>query len=207
MWDEPFDPSLIGKVDMVIWRGQSILNKQEVCHMSKSTKRICLTALGIALYCSLSLSMKIPLGVGHIAVDLGYIVLAVYAYYLDGISAAVVGGCSAAIMSLLTGWFSLEWVLANIAIGFICGGFYNRTGSAKSVLQNICLTVAAVGLGMLVIKTVVSCWMWNIPVLVKLPKSVTAWVVDSIVMSIGVLLAPKLPLKAQDQQLPTIIAV
>lgn len=56
--------------------------------MSKNTKRICLTALGIALYCALSLSMKVPLGVGHIVVDLGYVALAVYAFYMGGISAA-----------------------------------------------------------------------------------------------------------------------
>lgn len=155
------------------------------------TKRICMTALGIALYCALSMSMKIPLGVGHIAVDLGYIVLAVYAYHMGSISAAVVGGCSAAIMSILSGWFSLEWVLANTAIGLICGRFYKRDSTSQAVFWNIGLTVMAVGLGMLIIKTTVSCWLWSIPVLVKLPKSITAWVIDSIVMCGGVCLAPR----------------
>lgn len=155
------------------------------------TKYLCTTALGIALYCALSMSMKIPLGIGHIAVDLGYIVLAVYAYHMGGISAAIVGGCAAAIMSILTGWFSLEWVLANIAVGLICGRFYNRGRSRRATLWNTGLTVLTVGLGMLVIKTAVSCWLWSIPVAVKLPKSVTAWVVDSIVMSAGVCIAPK----------------
>lgn len=155
------------------------------------TKRICMTALGIALYCALSMSMKIPLGVGHIAVDLGYIVLAVYAYQMGSISAAIVGGCSAAIMSILTGWFSLEWVLANIAIGLICGRFYNRGRNSNAVLWNIGLTVMAVGIGMLIIKTAVSCWLWSIPVLVKLPKSITAWIIDTIVMCGGVCIAPR----------------
>lgn len=156
------------------------------------TKRICVTALGIALYCALSMSMKIPLGVGHIAVDLGYIVLAVYAYHMGSISAAIVGGCSAAIMSILTGWFSLEWVLANTAIGLICGRFYKRDSNSQATFWNIGLTVMAVGFGMLIIKTTVSCWLWSIPVLVKLPKSITAWIIDSIVMCGGVCIAPRL---------------
>lgn len=160
------------------------------------TKRICVTALGIALYCALSMSMKIPLGVGHIAVDLGYIVLAVYAYHMGSVSAAVVGGCSAAIMSILSGWFSLEWVLANVAVGLICGHFYehctyDKHHTTPTYVRNAVVTVLAVGLGMLVIKTAVSCWLWSIPVLVKLPKSITAWVVDSIVMCGGVCIAPR----------------
>lgn len=154
------------------------------------TKYICMTALGVALYCALSMSMKIPLGVGHIAVDLGYIVLAVYAYNMGSVSAAVVGGCSAAIMSILAGWFSLEWVLANVAVGLICGHCY-RHNPADENISNCIITVLAVGLGMLVVKTAVSCWLWSIPVLVKLPKSITAWVIDSIVMCGGVCIAPR----------------
>lgn len=154
------------------------------------TKKICLTALGIALYCALSMSVKIPLGVGHIAVDLGYIVLAVYAYHMGSVPAAIVGGCSAAIMSILSGWFSLEWVLANVAVGLICGRFYERS-TYSAYIRNAIVTVLAVGLGMLVIKTAVSCWLWSIPVLVKLPKSITAWVIDSIVMCGGVCIAPR----------------
>ena len=159
------------------------------------TKRICMTALGVALYCALSMSMKIPFGIGHIVVDLGYIVLAVYAYHMGSISAAVVGGCSAAIMSILSGWFSLEWVLANIAVGLICGHFYKcrihgKLHTAATYIHNVIVTILAVGLGMLVIKTAVSCWLWSIPILVKLPKSITAWVIDSIVMCVGVCIAP-----------------
>lgn len=96
------------------------------------TKYICVTALGIALYCALSMSMRIPLGIGHIAVDLGYVVLTVYAYNMGSLSAAIVGGCAAAIMSILTGWFSLEWVLANAFVGLVCGRFYDKTNTKRA---------------------------------------------------------------------------
>lgn len=157
-----------------------------------TTRYTCTAAIGIAVYCALSMSMRIPLGIGHIAVDLGYMALAVYAYNIGSTSAAIVGGCSAAIMSTLTGWFSLEWVLANIFIGLICGRFYDKSDTKKAMLRNVGLTVAVVGVGMLVIKTAVSCWMWSIPVLVKLPKSIAAWVTDSIVMCVGIPLAKRL---------------
>lgn len=156
------------------------------------TMYICTTAIGIAIYCTLSMSMRIPLGIGHIAVDLGYIALAVYAYNIGSTSAAIVGGCSAAIMSTLTGWFSLEWALANIFIGLICGRFYDKSKTKKAIIWNVFLTVIVVGIGMLVIKTAVSCWMWSIPVLVKLPKSIAAWVTDSIVMCLGIPIAMRL---------------
>lgn len=155
------------------------------------TRYLCTTAIGIALYCALSMSMKIPLGVGHIVIDLGYIAFAIYAYYMGSICAATVGGVSAAIMSVLSGWFSAEWVLANTVIGLICGRFYKRDTCGSICIYNMVVTVLAVAIGMLVIKTAVSCWLWSIPVLVKLPKSITAWIIDSIVMCVGVFIAPK----------------
>ena len=153
------------------------------------TKYLCMTAIGIALCCALSLSMKIPLGIGHIAIDLGYIAFALYAYYMGSVSAAIVGGASAAIMSVLSGWFSAEWVLANVAIGLICGRLYRR--SKNACIFNMVVTVVAVAVGMLFIKTTVSCFLWSIPILVKLPKSIAAWVTDSIVMCLGVFIAPR----------------
>lgn len=95
-------------------------------------------------------------------------------------------------MSILTGWFSLEWVLANISVGLICGRFYDRSNTRRATLWNVGLTVLAVAIGMLVIKTAVSCWMWSIPVLVKLLKSIAAWVTDSIVMCDAIPLARRI---------------
>lgn len=64
------------------------------------TKDICLTALGIALYVCVSMLIKIPV-VGHISLDLGYIVLAVYCYTYGGISGAIVGCCGCFLVSLI----------------------------------------------------------------------------------------------------------
>lgn len=159
--------------------------------MSK-TKNITIIAIGIALYCALSLSMRIPLGIGHIAIDLGYVVLAVYAYNVGGVSAAIVGGCAAGIMSILSGWFSLEWILANVFIGVMCGCLYNRTETKKAIAWNVLITIIAVAIGMIVIKTTTSYVLYAIPPLVKLPKSIAAFITDAIVMSLSIPLAMRL---------------
>lgn len=161
--------------------------------MSKNLKFITTTAIGIALYVVLSMTAKIPV-IGHISLDLGYIVLAVYCYLFGGISGAIVGGAGCVLVSLVSsGWFPPGWMLGNILIGIICGAFYamdNKTGN-RSVF-NVLLTVMAVVVGVAMIKTVVECILYGIPLAVKLPKNAVAAAMDALVMSIGAVFAPRL---------------
>lgn len=55
-----------------------------------NTKKISITALGIALYVVLSMTVKIPL-IAHISLDLGYIVFAFYCYHFGTVSGMIVG--------------------------------------------------------------------------------------------------------------------
>lgn len=154
-------------------------------------KSIALTAMGIALYAVLSMTVKIPL-IGHIAVDLGYIVLGVYAYCFGVIPGMVVGCCGAAIISTLTGWFAPGWALGNLLVGLICGVFFDRSGTRMALLKNILITWGAVALGIMGIKTVVDCVLYQSPWQLKLLKDTVATVVDSLAMCFGVWLAPKI---------------
>lgn len=86
-------------------------------------KYIAMVAMGISLYTVLSMTIKIPL-IGHIALDLGYVVLGVFAYCMGAIPGAIIRACGAAIISTLTGWFAPGWVLGNLLIGFFCGLLY-----------------------------------------------------------------------------------
>lgn len=152
------------------------------------TKTITITALGIALYVVVSMFLKIPLGVGHLALDLGYIVLAVYCYSMGPIIGAIVGGAGCTIVSLISsGWFPLGWLLGNILIGYTCGRWYKE----EKTTFNCVLSIAAIVLGVLGIKTIVECLMFSIPLVVKLPKNGVAALTDSIVMCLGVIIAPK----------------
>ena len=157
------------------------------------TKTIALTALGIALYIVMSLTLKIPL-VGHISVDLGYIALAVYCYHFGYIIGAIVGSCGCALMSTLVyGMFPPGWFVGNIIIGTICGLFYYRNGR-KRLLKNILITVVTVFVGVALTKTIMECMIFDIPFAVKFPKNCVAFVCDAVAMSIGAAIAPKVPI-------------
>lgn len=154
------------------------------------TKKICLTALGIALYVCVSMLIKIPV-IGHISLDLGYIVLAVYCYIYGGVSGAIVGSCGCFLVSLIaSGWIAIGWPLGNFLVGALCGMVYTRTkGKRGAVLINTAVTVAAVFIGVAVIKTVVECALYSLPVTVKFAKNLAAFSMDAIVMCIGLYIA------------------
>ena len=157
--------------------------------MKFTTKKICITALGVAFYVSLSMAVKIPIPVGHLALDLGYIVLANYCYFFGPYVGMVVGGAGCVLVSLLvSGWFPAGWLLGNILIGAVCGLFYRR----DKTLWNVVVSVVAVLLGILGVKTLVECVLYDIPLVVKLPKNTVAAVMDAAVMALSPLVWRKL---------------
>lgn len=156
--------------------------------MNKTTKYVCLVALGTALYVVLSFFIKIPL-IGHIGLDLGYIAIAVYAYHFGCVPAMLTGALGCTLVSvLLYGWFPPGWFLGNVIIGAACGYAYKY----RNLSLSICVTAASVFVGIVVVKTVVECLMFGIPVAIKVPKNAVAAVADFIVMCIGLLIAPRI---------------
>lgn len=154
--------------------------------MSK-VKKITLTAVGIALYVVVSMLLKIPM-IGHISLDLGYIVLAFWCMMFGPVSAALVGCGGAFLVSLIaSGWIAFGWPLGNLLIGAVCAILYKPDKPVRNVL----ITVLMVFIGVLGIKTAVECPLYGIPILVKIPKNFVAAVADSITMGIGALLAGK----------------
>lgn len=151
----------------------------------KNTRHIAIAAIGIALYVVLSSTVRIPLA-GHISVDLGFIALAVYAYHLGPFYAGIVGGLGCTISSLLfSGWFPLGWLLGNTFIGVVCGKAFKK----EKTVWNIFVSVLAVVVGIIGIKTAVECYLYNIPLAVKISKNSIAALTDSIAMVIGVTVA------------------
>lgn len=206
--DHFFPPCEKDEKDIVAWgEGKKLYRRLlESRIYSKSwggtmntTKRICTTALGIALYVALSMTVKIPL-VAHISLDLGYIVFAVYCYHFGPIAGSVVGGCGCVLISLITsGWFPPGWLLGQIAIGAICGGAYKISKGdvancvkAKMIVAEVMTAIIAVGFGICLVKTFVECVLYSIPLSVKLISNGVAAATDAIVMSAGVLFARKL---------------
>lgn len=149
-------------------------------------KNIAYTAMGVALYVVLSMALKIPFPVGHLALDLGYIVLAVYAYRFGPFSAAIVGGAGCCLVSLLaSGWFPIGWIAGNIFIGLTVGFFANKSHPIVAAVSS----VPAVFIGIAIIKTAIECWLYAIPLEVKFAKNMVAFIADAIVLLSGCIFA------------------
>ena len=146
--------------------------------------------MGIALYVVLGSIINIPLLAGsHIQTDLGYVAFGICCY-LFGADAFVVGMIGCMFESLLTsGWIPAGWMLGQAFIGIVCGLIYTKTTDKRI---HIAVTVIALIVGIVVIKTAVECMMFSIPVGVKVPKNVVAFVSDLIPMITGLLLGYRL---------------
>ena len=152
--------------------------------MKKSVKTMVLTAMLTALYFVLSISLKIPT-VGNISLDLGYIALTIAAVYLGALPAAIVGGLGAAIESTLLSPYGLSigWVVMNICIGIACGTFlFHRHFDKPSKLYKAVFVILVSVFAGVLAKTVIECLLYSIPILVKIPKSASAFFIDSFVM-------------------------
>lgn len=166
---------------------------------NKRLNTMCLAALGVALYVALSMVAKIPV-IGHIGLDLGYIVLAVYCWMFGGVVGGVVGAVGCCFVSLLaSGWFPPGWCVANLYIGLCCGWRYgpsNHIRGEKPRSAQYVYTVGTVMVGVGIIKTLIECQLYGIPLEVKAPKNIIAAVIDIITMCIGLYIAPMIERRA-----------
>lgn len=144
-------------------------------------KRICIAAILSALYFVFSGTMRIPF-IGHISLDLGYIVLTFTAVCFGGVTAMIVGAFGCALESLLLSplGFSVSWFVMNLIVGLFVGlTTYRLEKPYRWIGVPVILIAVAVGT---VAKTGIECWLYSIPFAVKAPKALTAFVVDSAVM-------------------------
>lgn len=151
----------------------------------KKTRQITVTAVLTALYFILSALLKIPV-VGNITLDLGYIVLAVSAVCLGAVPAAFVGSLGVLLESALMSrrGISLGWILMNAIAGYTCGLVLHKAadGDRKTFWLKVVVSVTVSMLAGVVVKTFIDCALYGIALAVKIPSSVTAWILDSLVM-------------------------
>lgn len=161
--------------------------------MKLTTKKISLIGVLTALYVVCSLTLKIPMGVGAIALDLGYLVLTV-AVFTIGAYAGIVGGMGALIESYLFSPYGISWgwVVMNVIIGVLCGIIF-RNVKLKGARYIACAVIIAVAILLGVsAKTIIECNLYGIPYLVKIPKSAVAFGIDTAVMILGLPITAKL---------------
>ena len=69
-----------------------------------------------------------------------------------------------------------------------------RDRSISATIENVLVCIAAVAVGILVVKTVIECRLYGIPFAVKLSKNAIAFAMDTIVMSAGMVFAQRAPI-------------
>lgn len=151
--------------------------------MNKPTvRKISGIAILTSLYIVLSAMMKIPF-IGAISLDLGYIALTV-GCAMFGMWGAFIGAVGCGIESILFSpyGFSIGWFVANLIIGLGCGFVFKHT---EKTWKRIIAIIFFVALGILVAKTGIECFLYNIPFEVKIIKSIVAFTIDTITMIIG----------------------
>lgn len=141
-----------------------------------------------ALYVVLSAFLKINV-IGNIQLDLGYLAFTV-GLCAFGVLGSVVGVVGCALESLLFSayGFSISWVVANAIIGIGCGIVFMRT---EKIVWRILAVVLFCAVGLLGAKTMIECYLYSIPLAVKIPKNAVAFAIDCVVMVGGLALYSK----------------
>ena len=158
--------------------------------MSGNTKKLCLMAVGIALFVALSLCLQVPVFENYY-LCLGYVVMAVYCYSFGTVAGTVVGCLGVVLYCLLiSGLRGMPgWTLGNLVIGIILGLTFRVTKPMKSVplkaVINAAAIVAATALGILVVKSETECLLYAQPFLVRAAKNIYAFVADIVVLLVS----------------------
>lgn len=144
-----------------------------------------LTALGIVL--SAFTQFRIY---GDIKIDLSYIVIVIVCYLYGGICGGISAGLIASLESLLfTSYgFSISWTSANIIIGLLTGLVIKHNPIKNNVLKhiiNLIVIILSSAIGLLLVKTIIECKLYDIPVEVKIAKNAVAFGTDLTCMLIG----------------------
>ena len=102
--------------------------------MKNTTRKICVTAMGIALFVVLTLCLQVPVFEKYY-LCLGYIAMMVFCYYFGTISGTTVGVLGVIIYCLLTSGLRgmPGWALANVVIGIMVGLACKLTKNTKNI--------------------------------------------------------------------------
>lgn len=155
--------------------------------MTKTTKNICVTAMGVALYVVLALCLQVPVFENYY-LCLGYVSMMVFCYYFGAASGITVGVLGVVLYCLLiNGLRGLPgWAAGNLVIGFAVGLTCSFTKKMESaVLRNIVIAIAVVvstAIGILGVKSIVEVILYAQPMIVRVAKNIYAFVADVVVL-------------------------
>ena len=158
--------------------------------MSKSVKKLCVTAMGIALFVVLSYCIQVPVFENYY-LCLGYVAMTVFCYYYGPISGMTVGGFGVVLYCLLiSGLHGMPgWAIGNLVIGFIVGSTCKiTTKMKKQKLRHFLIGISilfSVAIAMIGVKSIIETLLYAQPIILRVGKNLYAFVADVIVMLIS----------------------
>lgn len=156
--------------------------------MNEKTKQITYIGIGIALYIVISMLLNIPL-IGNIRLDCGYIVYAVY-LALFGWQGIIVGVVGCFIKGYISdGWVPVTWMIGQLIIGITCSITFKKV---KNKLLQVIIMVLSVFLGIAIVSSGLSAWIFKLPLGLKIFKGCVASVTDAGAMVIGFIIADRI---------------
>ena len=159
--------------------------------MNGSLKKICLTAMGVALFVVLTLCLQVPVFENYY-LCLGCVAMTVYCYYFGVASGITVGFLGVIVYCLLTSGLNgmPGWSAGNIVIGFVVGMVCRLTAKMQNRwLRQMFIgasVVISVAVGILGVKSLVETLLYSQPIILRMAKNVYAFVADALVMLISV---------------------
>lgn len=155
-----------------------------------STKKICINAMGIALFVVLTLCLQVPVFENYY-LCLGYIVMSFYTYYFGIVSGTLVGTIGVLLYCILTGGLRgmPGWIFGNIVIGIVCGMAvvcvkkHHNQWLQQGIM--IIAVVASTAIGILGIKSMTEVLLYGIPFVVRLANNIFAFTADMFVLIFG----------------------
>ena len=162
-----------------------------------TTKKICLTAIGTALFVALSLCLQVPVFENYY-LCLGYVVMMVFCYYFGPFSSLMVGVLGVVLYCLLiSGLRGMPgWAAGNAVIALTLGLTCKLTSGMKTVWMRYFLVFTAVIIstvvGILGVKSLVEMALYSQPFLLRAAKNIYAFIADVVVMTVSLPLCEKL---------------
>lgn len=158
--------------------------------MTSSTKKACITAIGIALFAVLSLCLQVPVFENYY-LCLGYVIMTVFCYYFGPISGMAVGCLGVVLYCLLTSGLRgmPGWAIGNLVIGLVVGSTCRLTIKMKNQCLRLILigisVVVSVAIAMLGVKSLVESFLYEQPLFLRIAKNSYAFLADVVVMIIS----------------------
>ena len=155
--------------------------------MKISTQKICVIAVGIALFVVFSLCLQVPVFENYY-LCLGYVAMAVYCYSFGAVSGTIVGVLGVILYCLvISGLRGLPgWALGNVVIGIALGLTFKRTktmnNNAVKAGINAAAIILSVTAGILGVKSITESILYLQPFLVRVGKNFYAWIADMVVL-------------------------